>query len=589
MTASLPTVPSLLFNGLKAVRDMLADPEQTGNLDSGLLINMAFALGELEQKCRDKSLSIGVIGEVNSGKSTFINAFSGRRILREDILEDMARVPTSLSFSEKVSTSLIFADGREEKLTDLKFIGHAVQNFSEKPMFIHYRAPFPDLPADMILWELPAIDSINIEVTHIAHELAKSCDILFVTTPAHKPLSMGLLREVRRFCAGMEKDCVVLATSADLLNNDELNKMEIFFSRRLQKEFGREIPYYFISALSAIDDKFSGKSRFNKDDFLSFRASLLKLVDAQKEKLVFLNCGRQAINHMEKFLEYAQSEREKLVMKLEMMNDTPGRNRREYNIEHREGMEKEIQLFQNFIHLLTCNMRDVCLCEITRQRSEKDLAQFINAELPSYLDIFIEDFVKSVERKFKEYLSRLEKVAWCYQNENKQEELYAEKIKIILLSGGELEQISHLLRKVQKSMGEDENIKIGGGTCAGFLLGALVPGIGWLGAGLAALTGTFLGASLTNGLKEKKNYYKEIINYYFERLFKRLVTDYACLFQNAVTQIQKDIEARLLEQKSTIEDIEVMQKRRMATELCLLDRNILFFKELCEKLHMACE
>ena len=70
--------------------------------------NVRQAIDNLQEKAEDKSLYLAVVGEFSSGKSTFINALLGRRILKEAVMPTTACATYIAKGTVEIEIGVIF-------------------------------------------------------------------------------------------------------------------------------------------------------------------------------------------------------------------------------------------------------------------------------------------------------------------------------------------------------------------------------------------------------------------------------------------------------------------------------------------------
>ena len=219
------------------------------------------------KRIQNPNLHLGVIGEFSTGKSTFINAFLGMELLREDILQGTTCAPTLLSSGSEFSVRVEFSNGRQsashpnssahdsEKWSVGDDREHALECVRKAAVFLHkytadeehskdvrlVRISIPSdcwhLPDDVVIVDTPGLNSDNPrhgEVTRQAvHDICDLCCVLTsATIPCPSSLT-GFLSENLREDSGR---CVGVVTQIDRIRKRERDGTVRYVAERLGSE-----------------------------------------------------------------------------------------------------------------------------------------------------------------------------------------------------------------------------------------------------------------------------------------------------------------------------------------------------------------
>lgn len=144
---------------------------------------------------RNDIFDVVVCGEVKKGKSSFINAIIGERILPVD-----TKVATSQAFrivnSEKQAFYLVFTDGTKQEVErdDLESYGSQAKidkngepiTFGKIVDYMEVHTPIPFLPQSVVLVDTPGLGAIYANhATVTKRHLAKASAVIFILDPAN--------------------------------------------------------------------------------------------------------------------------------------------------------------------------------------------------------------------------------------------------------------------------------------------------------------------------------------------------------------------------------------------------------------------
>ena len=206
----------------------------------------------------DELFLLVVVGEYNSGKSTFINALLGDEVFA------MGDLPTTRAIS-------ILRYGKEG----------LPETIGDHVLLYHY--PLEAL-RDLDIVDTPGTNSIERMEEAITREFVPRADLLLFVTSLLQPLTaseLDFLTHIREW----GKKVVFVVNGIDRRNNDEqLDRVRDYLAREVTARLGVSAPtFYFISALQALRGKLDGDSV--KPDSRNEYAALERYVlDTLREK-----------------------------------------------------------------------------------------------------------------------------------------------------------------------------------------------------------------------------------------------------------------------------------------------------------------
>lgn len=227
--------------------------------------DIEFSLGNLRNEIYD----VVVCGEVKKGKSSFINAIIGERILPVD-----TKVATSQAFrivnSNKQAFYLVFTDGTKQEVErdDLENYGSQVRidkngepiTFGKIVDYMEVHTPIPFLPQSVVLVDTPGLGAIYANhATVTKRHLAKASAVIFIldpTNPITEP-EISFLNEV----TGITPNVLLVMTKQDNYDEEYINTqinrdVEILVEKGFkEKIFANEIKILPMSSTLLYDVK----------------------------------------------------------------------------------------------------------------------------------------------------------------------------------------------------------------------------------------------------------------------------------------------------------------------------------------------
>ena len=206
----------------------------------------------------DELFLLVVVGEYNSGKSTFINALLGDEVFA------MGDLPTTRAIS-----ILRYGDAGPPVS-----IGQHLQLY-------HYPL---DVLRDLDIVDTPGTNSIERMEEEITREFVPRADLVLFVTSLLQPLTaseLDFLTHIREW----GKKVVFVVNGIDRRNSDEqLDRVREYLAREVTARLGASAPtLYFISALQALRGKLAARPSPYRDDSSTARESPATTPDPRNE------------------------------------------------------------------------------------------------------------------------------------------------------------------------------------------------------------------------------------------------------------------------------------------------------------------
>lgn len=246
----------------------------------------------LRNKSRSKRINIAVIGEFNSGKSTFINALLRERILKEAgrpttaaatyITKSTPRNLLQFFLGSKTYVSIGFDDGQKFECTnnnysrcsdyisqsygvqtnglgDLISTVTAEQQVAKHVVELKLELKTTGLPKDIVIIDTPGFNPGGLDFeNHLQiteNVVANIADMAIILTPSTQPMSRTLMDFLETNIGRYLHRCVFIVTKIDLISETERDSVYEYIFNQIS-QFGIQSPKVFgISARTVLPVK----------------------------------------------------------------------------------------------------------------------------------------------------------------------------------------------------------------------------------------------------------------------------------------------------------------------------------------------
>ena len=192
---------------------------------------------------------IVVCGEARQGKSSFINALLGKKILPVDVVVTTSQV-FRIAHAERESFFLVFEDGLRIEISkdDLEKYGRqSDESLADEPLFagrtlqwIEVNTPAAKLPEGVHLLDTPGLGTLYARHADIALRHIEAADAVIFVKDVDAPLKESDLAMLETIFAVTENVLFVLSQK-DKLYDDELAEMAGRDEEILNERFGKRL------------------------------------------------------------------------------------------------------------------------------------------------------------------------------------------------------------------------------------------------------------------------------------------------------------------------------------------------------------
>ncbi len=249
-------------------------------------------LREIRNNLKEERFRLVILGQFKRGKSTFINALLGERVLPTDVIPVTAVITELVSDSRRFA-EIIFADRRREEhpLRELnRFVSESENPHNQKgvdKVIVHYTAEI--LSQGLILVDTPGVGSIHHHNTRLTQEYIPNTDAAIFLFSADPPLT-ELERAFLKTIIPVVPHVFFVLNKKDYLDKDSLAKVLQFNAAILKEIQGEAVTIFPISALQALNALNEGnRESYRQSGLEAFESALKKFLVQQKGRFLLLS------------------------------------------------------------------------------------------------------------------------------------------------------------------------------------------------------------------------------------------------------------------------------------------------------------
>ena len=551
------------------------------NLDS-----MRQSVANLQRKMKNQVLHLAVVGEFSSGKSTFINALIGRRILKEAVMPTTACATYISQGTGVLRISVEFADKKfhvkEGKFTPL--LSYLQQHYGLQPIgtqelidtltsdqtvardvkVMHLTIPHISLPDNVVIIDTPGFNPGDVSVQNhfevTKRVVTNEADAALVLMPSDQPFSNSLRVFMHDYLNKYLHRCVFVLTMGDHKTPSDRELLLNYVKGRLLTDFKMKTAKVFCeSAITTlpvvrIPDSMKSEWKYWQEEFEAFKTKTWNLLLRNKEVILsehLHNLALDLVHQLQGALSDKQASYE--LQKTQLEN---GR------VEHIESLTSQLstlakQQIDKVMKRLTdteaeemTQARDACKALAVSKLNRRNAFQFHTVVEPVVADS-ARAGVKSALVTINEMISKQVKSAVSQQLAEMRKEFnrhysifssLRRKAKEFKLSIEEIElpdMAFSSTNKLVSTTNSDGGGKIlggiAGGAAAGAAVGSVIPVIG---TGVGAIIGGIAGA-IFGGKKSEK-----LEDDAFPIVTSTMLSEIDAHFLAARTEIEKKINER---------------------------------------------
>lgn len=307
--------------------------EIEGLLTDGVIFreNLREAIKNEKLKINNNEFNLVVVGQFKRGKSTFVNALLGDKILPTAVVP-LTSIITTIRYGDNLKIDVFFNDGSSKEINPGELEEYATERGNPeniknvREICIYYPSDY--LKNGVILIDTPGVGSVYQHNTDVAYKFLPNVDAALFLVTVDPPISSNefeFLKDVK----GHAVKIFFLLNKVDYVSDEDLNEALEFTKKIIEKELGYEIDIYPISAKLALEGKMYGdRSKLEESGLPDFEMVLENFLMKEKGTMLLLSGakkGLQLINeiafNLELELKALQTPVEELLKKVEILQE----------------------------------------------------------------------------------------------------------------------------------------------------------------------------------------------------------------------------------------------------------------------------
>ena len=269
---------------------LLEDIEKLKRMSCVVQSGKTDVFNDLSSDIQNDLFTIVVLGEFKRGKSTFVNALLGEKILPTDVLPETATI-NAIMYSPTPTLSVVMRDGSEEsgEVSERflkKFSAQNPQAIAEKVKYIKIGYPANILKQNVVIVDTPGVSDINEQRCEVTYRFIPKANAILFLLDANSPLKKTEKDFIDQHLLPLGVDHILfLANKYDDVDEEEDGDLIGDLERRLREAFKMdteeaelaEFNLFPLSALSAIE------GIENNDEELRAVSGINAVIDKMKD------------------------------------------------------------------------------------------------------------------------------------------------------------------------------------------------------------------------------------------------------------------------------------------------------------------
>jgi GTPase SAR1 family protein len=392
--------------------------------------DLSSAARALVEKLGSNTFNFVVLGQFKRGKTTFINALLGDKVLPTAVVP-LTSIITIIRHGASPKMTVIYRGGRSEMIAPVSLADYVTERGNPKNVkgVSHVEIEYPSdyLKDGVMLIDTPGIGSTFLHNTEVTYNFLSKVDaavFMLSTDPPISSVEMEFLEDVKK----QVKKFFFVLNKADYLDTDELND-SIAFNREVIAcaMNGSDIKIFPMSAKIALDAKMRGDAAaLGMSGYCDFDRALSSFLVSEKGNLLLRSVVNKALSLIESKRVSLSIEQKSRQMSIQALDDRVSK------------FNAELERFQrdkgSELHLIDWDV------EMIIKTLDEDLYKFKSEQEPAVLKSmteFIDTYPKSGNREFLDAVkASLYKVvsgvceSWRAREESKLSSMYKEKAQV---------------------------------------------------------------------------------------------------------------------------------------------------------------
>ena len=573
----------------------IAENIQITKTENQILLNK---IDKVDNRRLDPNLYLAVIGEFNTGKSTFINALLADSLLKSSNVPMTTTSATRLRYGQTLQLSLT-PRKKQKKRLQIKEIEHSQKvqfSFNSLDDFIVKASKYKrnnvkrkvesetlyefvqqvttkdetaqkvqgiliDHPAEFLNNGIVIIDTPGSNVTNEAHHheilqiVENEADAAIIVIPSDKPVPRSLQLLLKDSLSTYLHRCLFVITKLDHIQDEEHEQLIEYIKEILAQELGVDSPDVYPTAAQAIVDEYldqpviqnSSKRSYWQEQFHVLKGFVQKRL--QEERILsvsesLLRLLEDLFSQLESILQERKSEfqRRKKLLKKESIQDLNEFSQRQHNICDQKLKQLKTETLNQVARVVKAHRKTMTTYIESRIFSTDEfdeLEKFINAQVETRMTADKYELEREIDKIFRRYKKKVTNIRKEFDTEfqNVYQRLNVLRSHINISSKSTTKNITATSSIVNsmKSMQSDLDFKTGGGLVGGAAAGAALGT--FLFPGVGTIVGGVIGY-LGGGLLLRGS-----INKYQNKLWDSIRPQLHTYFDDVDKYLKKEVRA----------------------------------------------
>ncbi len=257
-------------------------------------------LEDVEKKLKENRFNLVVLGQFKRGKTTFINALLGEKVLPSAVLP-LTSIVTLIEYGPTEKAEVIFLSGERKEIAtnEIKLYVTEKENpKNEKGVsLVRLFHPSPLLKKGIILVDTPGVGSLYENNTDVTYGFLPRVDAAIFLLTVDPPLSKEEISFLKDIEPHVEK-LFFLLNKIDYVDEDELEEVLRFSKENLKKALGLDdVTIFPISAKTALEGRIrSDESMIRKSGIEKFERVLERFLFEERGKVILRSSINKVLN-----------------------------------------------------------------------------------------------------------------------------------------------------------------------------------------------------------------------------------------------------------------------------------------------------
>ena len=286
-------------------------------------------LSAIQDRLTKSRFHLAVLGQFKRGKSTFLNALLGDKLLPSAVIP-LTSIPTFISWAPELKIKVTYRTGKVEEfaITDTGQAGKILENYvteEQNPRnglcveSVEVSHPSPLLHSGVVLIDTPGIGSTFEHNTEATMQFIPQCDAALFLISADPPITQVEIDFLKSVRARVVKLFFIL-NKIDYLNDGEQEAVVTFLRKVLHEQFGAtgKEPIFCISSRQGLDARITKNDElWRKSGMAEIEQHLINFLVEEKIHTLHLALTRKAQDIVNESLMRLQLQQKSLSLPLE--------------------------------------------------------------------------------------------------------------------------------------------------------------------------------------------------------------------------------------------------------------------------------